>query len=113
MMRNIKNKKKKARFPKPIKFDPNQWDHNLWCEYRETHSHKTGDYWHLEEVAKLFKNDHLREFLSDRAKKNYGRSWDKAEPTKTAEDSPWLTINMIFGGNKISVTFSVVKKINI
>nr|XP_016478176.1 PREDICTED: uncharacterized protein LOC107799565 [Nicotiana tabacum] len=110
-MRNIKE----ARFPKPIKSDPSQRDHNLWCEYHGTHAHRTGDYQHLrEEVAMLLKNGHLRKFLSDRSRNNYGRSQDNTEPSKVEEDSPRLTINMIFGENKInSVTYSEAKKISV
>ncbi|XP_070050845.1 uncharacterized protein [Nicotiana tomentosiformis] len=107
-MRNIKE----ARFQKPIRLDPSQRDPSLWCEYHGIHDHKTGDCWHLcEEVATLLKNDHLREFLSDRAMKNYGRSWGNAEPSKVVEGSPRMTINMIFGGNEVNgVTFSAAKK---
>ncbi|XP_009772477.2 uncharacterized protein [Nicotiana sylvestris] len=87
----------------------------MWCEYHETHDHRAGDCRHLrEEVATFLKNGHLREFLSDRAKNNYSRSRDNAEPSKVAEGSPWLTINMIFGGNEVnSVTFSSAKKTKI
>nr|XP_016455166.1 PREDICTED: uncharacterized protein LOC107779289 [Nicotiana tabacum] len=111
VIRNIKE----ARFLKPIRSDPSQRDPNLWCEYHGTHDHKTGDFRHLrEEVATLLKNGHLREFLSDRAKNNFGRSRDNAEPLKIENDYPWLTINMIFRGNKINgVTFSVAKKTRI
>ncbi|XP_009802588.1 uncharacterized protein [Nicotiana sylvestris] len=110
-MRNIKE----AQLSKPIRSDPNQRDPNLWCEYYETHGHRIGDYRHLhEDVAMLLKNGHLREFLSDRAKNNYGRSRENAEPSKIAEDSPRLTNNMIFRGNKINgITFSEAKKIKI
>nr|XP_016483531.1 PREDICTED: uncharacterized protein LOC107804203 [Nicotiana tabacum] len=107
-MRNIKE----ARFLRPMRFDPSQRDPNLWCEYHGTHGYQTGDCWHLrEEVAMLLKNGHLREFLSDRAKNNYGHSRDSAEPSKIGEDSRRLTINMIFEGNEINgVTFTVAKK---
>ncbi|XP_009767087.1 uncharacterized protein [Nicotiana sylvestris] len=59
----------------------------------------------------LLKNGYLREFLSDCAKNNYGRSQDNAEQSKTAIGSPWMTINMIFERNKVNgVTFSAAKK---
>ncbi|XP_019233664.1 PREDICTED: uncharacterized protein LOC109214225 [Nicotiana attenuata] len=89
-----------------------QRDPNLWCEYHGTNGHWTRDCRHLrEEVATLLKNDHLREFLSDRAKNNYGRNRDNTEPPKVGEDPPRLTINMIFTGNEINgVTFSATKK---
>ncbi|XP_016456420.1 uncharacterized protein LOC107780403 [Nicotiana tabacum] len=107
-MRNIKE----AQFLRRIKFDLSQRDTNLWCEYHETHGHRTGDCRHLREVvATLLKNGHLREFLSDWAKNNYSRNRDNAEPSKIGADPPRLTISMIFGGNEInSVTFSVAKK---
>ncbi|XP_070049267.1 uncharacterized protein [Nicotiana tomentosiformis] len=67
-----------------------------------------------EEVVTLLKNGHLREFLSDRAKNNYGRNRDNAEPSKAGEDPPRLKINMIFRGNKINgVLFLAVKKIKV
>nr|XP_016461060.1 PREDICTED: uncharacterized protein LOC107784442 [Nicotiana tabacum] len=70
-----------ARFPRSMRFDPNQRDPNLWCEYHGNNSHHTGDYRHLgEEMATLLKNGHLREFLCDRVKNNYGRNQDNVEP---------------------------------
>ncbi|XP_075101744.1 uncharacterized protein LOC142177176 [Nicotiana tabacum] len=73
------------------------------------------DFRHLhEEVAVLLKNGHLREFLSDRAKSNYGKNRDVRELAKPVTGSPRLTINMIFGGDKVNgVTFSAVKKTKI
>nr|XP_009588407.1 uncharacterized protein LOC104085981 [Nicotiana tomentosiformis] len=90
-------------------------DPNLRCEYYGTHGPRTEDCRHLyEEVETLLKNSHLKEFLSDRAKKDYGRSRDNAEPSKIGKDPHWLTINMIFGGNEINgVTFSTAKKTNV
>ncbi|XP_075091456.1 uncharacterized protein LOC142171668 [Nicotiana tabacum] len=107
-MRNIKE----AWFPKSMRSDPSQRDPNLCCEYHGTNGHRTGDCRHLrEEVETLLKNGHLREFLSDQAKNNYGRNRDKAEPSKAGEDPPRQTINMIFGENEINgVTFSLAKK---
>ncbi|XP_070045899.1 uncharacterized protein [Nicotiana tomentosiformis] len=59
----------------------------------------------------LLKNGHLREFLSDRAKNNYGRNRDNTESLKVGEETPSQMINMIFGGNENSgVTFSAAKK---
>ncbi|XP_019227507.1 PREDICTED: uncharacterized protein LOC109208807 [Nicotiana attenuata] len=107
-MRNIKE----ARFLRPMRSDPSQRDPNLWCKYHGTNDHQTRECQRLrEEVAMLLKNIHLREFLSDRAKNNYGRSRDNIEPSKIREDPPRLTINMIFARNKINaVTFSPTKK---
>ncbi|XP_075080320.1 uncharacterized protein LOC142165841 [Nicotiana tabacum] len=107
-MRNIKE----ARFPKPMRYDPNQRDPNLWYEYHRINGHRTGDCGHLrEEVATLLKNSYLSKFLSDRAKNIYGRSRDNAQPSKAGENPPHLMINMIFKGNEINdVTFSAAKK---
>ncbi|XP_019263869.1 PREDICTED: uncharacterized protein LOC109241569 [Nicotiana attenuata] len=89
---------KEARFSKPRRFKPSQRDPNLWCKYYGTDGHRTGDCQHLrEEVATLLKNGHLREFLSDRAKNNYGRNCDNAKPSKGGDYPPCQTINMIFG----------------
>ncbi|XP_019240314.1 PREDICTED: uncharacterized protein LOC109220305 [Nicotiana attenuata] len=96
----------------PIRSDPSQMDPNLWFEYHGTHGHKTGDCRQLREVvATLLKNGHLGEFLSGRAKNNYGRNRDNTVPSKATEDSPRFSINKIFRGNEInSVTFSAAKK---
>nr|XP_009602031.1 uncharacterized protein LOC104097195 [Nicotiana tomentosiformis] len=106
---------KEAMFPRSMRSDPSQRDPNLWCEYHGTNGHLTGDCRHMRnEVAILLKNGHLREFLSDRDKNNYSRSWDNAEPSKIGEDPPRQTINMIFGGNEINgVTFLAAKKIKV
>ncbi|XP_070032395.1 uncharacterized protein [Nicotiana tomentosiformis] len=107
-MRNIKE----ARFPRLMKSDPNQRDPNLWCEYYGTNGHRTGDCRHLrEEVETLLKNGHLKEFLSDRAKNNYGRNRGNTETSKVGEDPQRQMINMIFGGNEIKgITFSSATK---
>ncbi|XP_070025251.1 uncharacterized protein [Nicotiana sylvestris] len=110
-MRNIKE----AQFPKPMRSDPSHSDPNLWCEYHGMNGHRIGNYRHLwEEVVTLLNNGHLREFLSDRVNKNYGRNWDNVEPSKAGEDPLFQTINMIFIGNKINeVTFSAAKKMKV
>ncbi|XP_070043948.1 uncharacterized protein [Nicotiana tomentosiformis] len=81
----------------------------------DLNGHRIRDCRHLrEEVATLLKNGHLKEFLSDRAKNNYGRNRDDAEPLKEGEDSPRQTINMIFGGNEINgITFLAAKKMKV
>ncbi|XP_060190760.1 uncharacterized protein LOC132620052 [Lycium barbarum] len=66
------------------------------CEYHETHGHRTEDCRQLrEEVARLLKNGHLREILSERAKSHYQEreSYKLAEPVE-----PQHIINMIIGG---------------
>ncbi|XP_070034949.1 uncharacterized protein [Nicotiana tomentosiformis] len=97
-MRNIKE----AMFLKPIRLDPSQ--RNL-----------TGDCRHLrEKVTTLLKNVHLKKCLGGRAKNNYGRYRDVAEPSKPAIWSPWMMINMIFGQDEVNgVTFSAAKKTKI
>ncbi|XP_070054813.1 uncharacterized protein [Nicotiana tomentosiformis] len=81
------------------------------CEYHGTNDHRTWDCRHLrEEVATLLKNGHLREFLSDRAKNNYGLNRDNEASSKAGEEPPRQMINMIFRGNEINrVTFLAVK----
>ncbi|XP_060217134.1 uncharacterized protein LOC132644560 [Lycium barbarum] len=57
---------KDARWPRPLRSDPAQRDLSMMCEYHGTHGHRTEDCRQLrEEVARLLKNGHLREFLSD------------------------------------------------
>ncbi|XP_059288988.1 uncharacterized protein LOC132042478 [Lycium ferocissimum] len=85
-----------ARWPRPLRSDPNQRDPNMICEYHGTHGHRTEDYRQLkEEVARLLKNGHLREFLSERAKGHYKekKSNKRVEPVE-----PQHIINMIIGG---------------
>ncbi|XP_060170667.1 uncharacterized protein LOC132601604 [Lycium barbarum] len=61
-----------ARWPRPLRSDPAQRDPSMMCEYHGTHVHRVEDCRQLrEEKARLLKNGHLREFLSDRAKGNY------------------------------------------
>ncbi|XP_075101999.1 uncharacterized protein LOC142177409 [Nicotiana tabacum] len=80
--RNFREANKLSLTEGPIMRNP-----NLWCEYHGTNGHRTGDCRHLwEEVATLLKNDHLREFLSDRSKNNYGSNRDNAEPSKAREE---------------------------
>ncbi|XP_070036621.1 uncharacterized protein [Nicotiana tomentosiformis] len=98
-----------------MRSNSSQRDPNLWCEYHGKNGHRTRDCRHLrEEVETLLKNGHLRKFLSDRAKNNYGRNRDNTEPSKVGQEPPHQTINMIFGGNEINgVTFSAAKKTNV
>ncbi|XP_019266560.1 PREDICTED: uncharacterized protein LOC109243993 [Nicotiana attenuata] len=94
-----------------MRSDPSQRDPNLWCEYHGTNGHRTGDCRYLREEVAIAENGHLGEFLSNRAKNNYGRNRDNAEPSKAGEDPLRLTINMIFEGNEINgVIFSTAKK---
>ncbi|XP_070041560.1 uncharacterized protein [Nicotiana tomentosiformis] len=105
-----------------LEFQATTWVdvHNLYeskikLKMIRINGHQTGDCRHLrEEVATLLKNVHLREFLSDWAKNNYGRNRDNAKPSKAGEDPPRQTINMIFGGNEINrVTFLAAKKMKV
>ncbi|XP_070008215.1 uncharacterized protein [Nicotiana sylvestris] len=110
-MRNIK----KAQFSRPMRSDPYQRDPNLWCGYHGTNGHRTGGYQYLwKEMETLLKNGHLREFLSDRAKKNYSHNRGNVEPSKARDKHPHQIINMIFGGNEINgVTFLALKKMKV
>ncbi|XP_059292519.1 uncharacterized protein LOC132045976 [Lycium ferocissimum] len=85
-----------ARWPRPLRSDPGQRDPNMICEYHGTHGHRTEDCRQLrEEVARLLKNGHLREFLSERAKTHY----KERESNKRIEPvEPQHIINMIIGG---------------
>ncbi|XP_060210560.1 uncharacterized protein LOC132637497 [Lycium barbarum] len=85
-----------ARWPRPLRFDPVQRDPNVKCEYHETHGHRIEDCHQLrEKVARLLKNGHLRQFLSERAKSHYKEreSHKRAEPVE-----PQHVINMIIEG---------------
>nr|XP_016501323.1 PREDICTED: uncharacterized protein LOC107819697 [Nicotiana tabacum] len=106
-MRNIKE----ARLPKLMRSDPSHRDPKLLCEYHKTNGHRTRNCRHVrEEMATLLKNGHLREFLGDRAKNNYGCNWDNAEPSKAGEDPLRQTINLIFGGMKSTGSLSRQQK---
>ncbi|XP_059315834.1 uncharacterized protein LOC132066555 [Lycium ferocissimum] len=85
-----------VRWPRPLRTDPSQRDPNLICEYHGTHGHRTDDCKGLrDEVARLLKNGHLREFLSERAKNHF----KNREPSKKNEpEQPQHVINMIIGG---------------
>ncbi|XP_019227414.1 PREDICTED: uncharacterized protein LOC109208720 [Nicotiana attenuata] len=66
------------------------------CKYNGTHGHMTEDYRQLrEEVARLFNNGYLREFLSDRAK-NHFRNRDSNNQTE--QEEPQHVINLIISG---------------
>ncbi|XP_019255075.1 PREDICTED: uncharacterized protein LOC109233656 [Nicotiana attenuata] len=63
---------KDTRWPRPLKTDTAQRNPNKICKYHGTHDHKIEDYRQLrEEVARLFNEGNLREFLSDRAKNHF------------------------------------------
>ncbi|XP_059290558.1 uncharacterized protein LOC132044087 [Lycium ferocissimum] len=85
--------------PKPLRTDPSQRDPKLICDYHGTHGHRTDDCRGLrDEVARLLKNGHLREFLSERGKNNYkNREADR----KAEKEEPQHVINMIIGGVEI------------
>ncbi|XP_070005708.1 uncharacterized protein LOC142163050 [Nicotiana tabacum] len=89
-------KVKDTRWLKPIQIDPSQRNPNLICKYHGTHGHMTKDCMQLrEEVARLFNEGHLREFLDDRAK-NHFRERD-ANRKNEPEESQQI-IHMIIGG---------------
>lgn len=73
---------KDTKWPRPLQSVPTQRDLNLMCKYHSTHGHRTEDCRQLrEEVVWLFNNEHLREFLSDRAK-NHFRKRDANKQTE-------------------------------
>nr|XP_016470033.1 PREDICTED: uncharacterized protein LOC107792335 [Nicotiana tabacum] len=83
-------------WPRPIQTDPSQRNPNLICKYHGTHGHRTEDCRKLrEEVAQLFNEVHLREFLIDRAK-NHFRERDANR--KNEQEEPQHVIHMIIGG---------------
>ncbi|XP_070009711.1 uncharacterized protein [Nicotiana sylvestris] len=83
-------------WPRPIQIDPSQRNPNLICKYHGTHGHRTEDCRKLrEEVAQLFNEVHLREFLIDRAK-NHFRERDANR--KNEHEEPQHVIHMIVGG---------------
>ncbi|XP_009801204.1 uncharacterized protein [Nicotiana sylvestris] len=85
-----------TKWPQPLQYDPSQRDPIQMCKYHGTHSHRIEDCRQLrEDVARLFNNEHLREFLSDRAK-NHLRNRDSNKQTKKKE--PQHVIHMIIGG---------------
>ncbi|XP_059284830.1 uncharacterized protein LOC132038124 [Lycium ferocissimum] len=83
-----------AKQPRPMRTDPSQRNMNLFCDYHGTHGHRTVDYRHLkDEVARQLKDGYLREFLSNRAKDNYGKHRDSVKQEPQVE--PLHVINMI------------------
>ncbi|XP_070015732.1 uncharacterized protein [Nicotiana sylvestris] len=87
---------KDTRWPRSIQTDASQRNPNLMCKYHGTHGHKIEDCRQLkEEVARLFNEGHLREFLSDRAK-NHLRERDANR--KNEQEEPQHVIHMIVGG---------------
>ncbi|XP_060185298.1 uncharacterized protein LOC132614786 [Lycium barbarum] len=85
-----------VRWPRPLRSDSGQRDSSMVCEYHGTHGHRTEDCRQLrEEVARLLKNSHLRELLSERAKGHY----KERETRKRAKPvEPQHIINMIVRG---------------
>nr|XP_009769972.1 PREDICTED: uncharacterized protein LOC104220739 [Nicotiana sylvestris] len=63
---------KDTRWPRPMQINPAQRNPNQMCKYHGTHGHRTEDCRQLmKELACLFNEGHLREFLSDRAKNHF------------------------------------------
>lgn len=82
-------------WPSPIQSNPSQRNPKLICKYHGTHGHRNEDCKQLrEEVARLFNEGHLREFLSDRAK-NHFRERDASR--KNEQEEPQHVIHMIVG----------------
>ncbi|XP_070055393.1 uncharacterized protein [Nicotiana tomentosiformis] len=90
---------KDTRCPRPLQTDPSQRNPNQICKYHGTHGHRTEDCIQLrEEVALLFNEGHLREFLSDRAKNHFR---DRDADRKNEQEEPQHVIHMIVGGVNI------------
>ncbi|XP_019233644.1 PREDICTED: uncharacterized protein LOC109214199 [Nicotiana attenuata] len=84
---------KDTKWPRPLQSDPAQRGPNLLCKYHGAHGRRTKDCRQLrEEVARLFNNEHLREFLSDQAE-NHFRNRDSNKQTE--QEEPQHVINMI------------------
>ncbi|XP_060210492.1 uncharacterized protein LOC132637419 [Lycium barbarum] len=97
------------KFSKDIQTDPNLRDQRLIYAYHQMHDHRTDDCRHLrDEVARLLKEGHLREFLSDRAKENYDKNKDVNKPAEPV--NPQHLINMIIEGADVAETTIVASK---
>ncbi|XP_070025050.1 uncharacterized protein [Nicotiana sylvestris] len=87
---------KDTRWPRPVQIDPPQRNPNLMCKYHGIHGHRTDNCRQLtEEVAQLFNEGHLREFLSDRAKNHFRERYTSR---KNEQEEPQHVIYMIFSG---------------
>ncbi|XP_070042817.1 uncharacterized protein [Nicotiana tomentosiformis] len=87
---------KDTRWPRPLQTDSSQRNPNQICKYHGTHGHRTKDCRQLrEEVARLFNEGHLREFLSDGAKNHFR---DRDADRKNEHEDPQHVIHMIVGG---------------
>ncbi|XP_070023392.1 uncharacterized protein [Nicotiana sylvestris] len=68
-------------------------------EYHVTHGHRTEDCRQLrEEITRLFNEDHLREFLSDRAKNHFR---ERDANGKNEQEESQHVIHMIVGGVEV------------
>ncbi|XP_060200435.1 uncharacterized protein LOC132628685 [Lycium barbarum] len=98
-----------AKFPKGILTDSNLRDRRLICAYHQTQGHQTEDCRHLrDEIARLLKEGHLREFLSDRSKANYGKNKDTNKPVELVNRQH--VINIFIGGIDVVETTIVASK---
>ncbi|XP_070026686.1 uncharacterized protein [Nicotiana sylvestris] len=91
---------KDTRWPRPLQSDPAQTNPNQMCKYHGTNGHRTEDCRQLmDEVARLFNEGHLREFLSDQAK-NHFKDMDTNRKNKHEESQ--YVIHIIVGGIDVS-----------
>ncbi|XP_059310111.1 uncharacterized protein LOC132061285 [Lycium ferocissimum] len=99
--------------PRPLRSDPSTRAQTVWCEFYGTPEHKTTGCRHLwEEVANMFARGHLREYLSERGRNNYGRANPAKE--KDVPNVPLYVINMIFDRSTITITsFTASRKMKI
>nr|XP_016463135.1 PREDICTED: uncharacterized protein LOC107786200 [Nicotiana tabacum] len=85
-----------TRWLKPIQTDASQRNPNLVCKYHGTHGHRTKDCRRLrEEVARLFNEGHLHEFLNDQAKSDFR---ERDANMKNEPEEPQHVIHIIIGG---------------
>nr|XP_016457609.1 PREDICTED: uncharacterized protein LOC107781423 [Nicotiana tabacum] len=85
-----------TRWPKPIQTDHSQRNPNMMYKYHSTHGHMTEDCRQLrEEVARLFNEGHLREFLSEWAKNHFK---EKYTGRNNEPEEPQHVIHIIIGG---------------
>ncbi|KAK0570879.1 hypothetical protein LWI29_007901 [Acer saccharum] len=95
---------------------PEHRDPKLQCEFHRDHGHHTEDCIALKfKVAKLLKQGHLREFLTNKGKQTFTRRNDQRQ-TGTIDNPPKppkqdRVINYIAGGSKVSgVSYSAANR---
>ncbi|KAK0571367.1 hypothetical protein LWI29_014734 [Acer saccharum] len=107
---------KTVKWPRKMNALPEHRDTKLRCEFHGDHGHRMEDYIALKfEVAKLLKQGHLREFLTDKGKQTYARrdDWRQTGSVDSLPESPRQdrVINCILGRSEVSgVSYSAAKR---